>query len=85
MNQVKRPYFLWDYNLTEADVRRILAGNNETDRRWLIGRIISAAHFRDVWKYIRLADLVREFSHLKVRPEIKRIWQRALNIWGYVV
>lgn len=85
MNQAKRPYFLWDYNLSEADVRRILAGPNETDRRWLIGRIISAAHFRDVWKYIRLADLVREFPHLKVRSEIKRIWQRALNIWGYAV
>jgi hypothetical protein len=39
----KRPYWLWDYDLTETDVRRILAGKNEVERRWLMARILESA------------------------------------------
>lgn len=32
MSDAKRPYFLWDYDLTEDDVRRILRGGTEVDK-----------------------------------------------------
>lgn len=81
MKPDERPYFLWDYNLTDADVRRILAGPNETDRRWLIGRLLEAARFEDIWKYLKLKDVTNVFAQLKLRSQIKRAWQRALQVW----
>lgn len=77
-----RPYFLWDYNLNEDDVRRILAGDNDVERRWLIGRILEAARFADVWKYIKLKDLVAVFPKLKLRSPFKETWTRALEVWN---
>lgn len=83
--QVKRPYFLWDYDLTDAQVREILHGNNETERRWLMSRILASAAYQDVWHYLTLADIVKEFPYLKMRPQIKEMWGRALRVWGYHV
>lgn len=79
------PYFLWDYDTTEADVRRILQGGSEIDKEWLIARILTSAKFEDVWKYLKVEDVVEHFSRLKMRPQTKINWQRALNVWGYAV
>lgn len=80
-----RPYFLWDYDLTDKQVREILHGDNETEKIWMMSRILTSARFEDVWKYLRLSEVVREFSNLKIRPEIKNIWKFALTTWGYHV
>lgn len=80
-----RPYFLWDYDLSEADVRNILHTGGEMDKQWLISRILSSAKFEDVWKYISIKDLVSYFAKLKMRPQVKLAWKRALNVWGYEV
>lgn len=77
------PYFLWDYDLTETDVYRILKSGNEFDKRWLLGRILSSARFDDVWKYVTLKEVVKEFPYLKLRPPIYQAWKRALEVWGY--
>ena len=71
--------------MTEDDVRRILHGENEVERLWMMGRILSSAHFNDVWKYLKIKDIVELFPKLKMRPEIKESWHRALNTWGYNV
>ncbi len=83
MSTNKRPYWLWDYDLTEQDVRRILHGKNETERRWLIGRILTSVSFPDIWDYLSLKDIVRIWPKLHLRPDIKRNWQGALREWGY--
>ncbi len=80
-----RPYFLWDYDLTEDDVRRILSGKNQTDKRWLIARVLTNAHYDDVWKYLSVKDIVDNFKDLRMRSQTKNSWHRALTIWGYHV
>ncbi len=79
------PYFIWDYNLTEKQIRKILRGDNEFEKQWLIARILSHAHFMDVWKYLKVKEIIKEFPNLKMRPETKEAWSRALNVWGYHV
>lgn len=79
------PYFLWDYDLTEEDVRRILHGKNRKERQWLIGRLLMHARYEDIWKYIQLKDIVDEFPNLRLRPDIASSWKRALTVWGYHV
>lgn len=78
-----RPYFLWDYDLTEADVRRILAGDNDVEKRWLLGRILTHAHFLDIWKFVKPSQVAAQLPNLRLRPELKKIWQKALRVWGY--
>jgi hypothetical protein len=80
-----RPYFLWDYNLSEADVHNILRTGGEMDKQWLMSRILSSAKFEDVWKYITLKNLVSNFTKLQMRPQVKLAWKRALIVWGYEV
>lgn len=79
------PYFLWDYDLSENQIRRILRGSNEVERLWLITRIIMHAKFEDIWQYLTLEDIVRVFSKLRLPLKSKQSWQRALNVWGYNV
>jgi hypothetical protein len=80
-----KPYFLWDYDLTEDQIRKILHGKNIVDRQWMMARILSSAHFNDVWKYLTLKEVAAEFPYLRMRSQVKEAWQRALNIWGCYV
>ncbi|MBI5613582.1 hypothetical protein HY947_01540 [Candidatus Gottesmanbacteria bacterium] len=79
------PYFLWDYNLTEDDVRRILHGENEAERIWMKSRILTHAAYEDVWKYLTLNDIVSEFSKLRMRSQTAQAWRHALTVWGHHV
>lgn len=85
VSQTDHPYFLWDYNLTRPDVERILHGTNETEKLWMIGRILTHARFEDIWDYLTPSEIAEVFPGLKLRPELKTTWKQALNIWGYHV
>ena len=80
-----RPYFLWDYDLTEADVHRLLKEGNSATKTWLVSRILSSAKFDDVWKYISLPDLVKIFPFTRFRRPLKNMWSQALRAWGYEI
>lgn len=81
----KRPYFLWDYDLTEQDVRSKLKEGDEYTRRWLIARILTSASFNDVFKYLTIKEILDIFPKLRMREEVKQAWERALRAWGYHV
>ena len=46
----QRPYFLWEYDLGEADVRAILRDGESQGKSWLVARILESAAYEDVWK-----------------------------------
>lgn len=78
---MNKPYFLWDYDLSEKDVKRILREGDDFEKRWLIARILESAHFRDVWKYLSLNEVREIFPRLKLKKPIKKAWQRAFKAW----
>ena len=78
-------YFLWDYNLTKDNIQAILRGDNQTERAWLIARIITHARYEDIWKYVHVSDIVENFPKLRLKPEVAKAWKRALTVWGYHV
>lgn len=82
---MSKPYFLWDYDLSEEDVKKILHQGSDSEKRWLIARILEHAHFDDVFKYLSLKKILRFFPRLKMRPVTRQYWQRALAVWGYHV
>lgn len=78
-------YFLWDYDFNEDKVRAILQGDNETERLWLISRIMTHARYEDVWKYLKVSDIVASFPKLRLKPNTSEAWKHALTVWGYHV
>lgn len=76
-----RPYFLWDYDLTEQDVRRILRGDNEVEKQWLLTRLLESARFEDIWKYTTLVQIKQAFPSLQLKKPVKDAWAHALSVW----
>jgi len=81
MSAQQTPYFIWDYDLTEADLRTILRGGDEAQKAWLVARLLESARYEDVWKYISLAELRAIFPKLQLRPQVRAAWEFALGVW----
>lgn len=84
MAEGKRPYFFWDYDLSEEEIRRILRGDNEVEKVWVITRILEYARWEDIWRYLTPADIRAHLERLHFRrPQDKELWAYALKRWGY--
>ncbi len=75
------PYF-WDYKLTEKNLREVLASRDEIRRRWAMARLVESAPFDEIWDYIGLKELQKDFSHLKLKEPVRAVWQKALKVWS---
>lgn len=82
MTTKQRPYFLWDYNLTDEEVRAIIGGDDEEQKAWLVARLLESASYEDVWRYISLAELQKLFPKLKLKNQVRAAWEFAFQIWA---
>lgn len=82
MKNADRPYFIWDYDLTDADVRRILRRGNEVEKTWMTSRILESAKLNDVWSYLTLDQVRKNFPKLRLKKPIRDAWAHALDVWG---
>jgi hypothetical protein len=80
-HQKTTPYFLWDYDLSEDEVRKILEKGDEFSRLWLVARILESAKYEDVWKYLTLDEILKIFPRLKLKKPIKEAWLHAFKAW----
>jgi hypothetical protein len=81
-NTRKRLYFFWDYDITEEDLRAILNGDNEVEKAWAMTRLLEAAKWDDIWRFIKLRDLREWFPKLQLRPQTRQVWEYALKVWN---
>jgi len=79
---MQTPYFIWDYSLTEDDVRAILRGDDEEQKAWLVARLLESAHYEDIWQYISLAELRAIFPKLQLKPQVRAAWEFGLSVWS---
>lgn len=78
----KRTYFFWDYDVSEEDVRRILAGDDRYEQAWVISRLLEAARWDDIWAYISVDDIRQHWDDLTFRaPYFREAWAHALDLW----
>ena len=79
-----RPYFIWDYDLGEEDVRAILRGDNEYEKVQMMVRIMESAHWEDIWKYLTLTQVKKYWPEIRqrMRKEIREVWAWAFEVWG---
>ncbi|MBI1870051.1 MAG: hypothetical protein HYS07_02535 [Chlamydiae bacterium] len=79
---VHRPYFLWDYDLGERDIKEILSlPDLSVQKRWLMARILTQARFDDVWSYLTLDQIREALPSLRLPSNIRRRWEYALARW----
>ena len=80
----QRPYFFWDYDISEEDIRRILRGDNEVEKAWVITRILEYARWEDIWRYLTLNDVRENYEQLRFRwPQDRELWAHALERWSH--
>lgn len=72
----------WDYNMTDAKMRRMLKSGTEWEKHWVASRILERAPFDKVWQFLTLKQVQEMFPILKFRPQMKEIWAKALRAWG---
>jgi hypothetical protein len=77
----KRPWFLWDYDLTEAQVQEMLAHAPFEQRKWLLGRMLERLGPSEIVQYVSLDTLRRALPHLRLEERVKRHWEEAIAVW----
>lgn len=78
----RRPRFLWDYDLSEEEVREILARPGLSDtKRFVMERILTEGRFEEVFDFLTTDELTRHLDRLFLPPSKKRHWQYALARW----
>lgn len=81
--QRARPRFLWDYDLSDGEVREILSQPGLSDtKRFLMERILTECRFEEVFEYLSRDELTRLFERLSLPPKKKRHWEYALARWS---
>lgn len=80
---LRRPHFLWDYDLTDTQTREILRQPGLPDKkRWLIERILLQARFKEVFDYLGLDEIKGALPRLRLPKKIRERWEYALQRWN---
>lgn len=79
----RRPYFFWDYDISEEDIKAILKGKDLSRKCWIVTRILEYALWQDIWKYLNVKMIADLLPHLKMRPREKELWKYAIHRWRY--
>lgn len=74
-----RPYFVWDEDITYGELREKLASPDAGERALWMGRVMREARYQDVWKLLRLADV------LALLPRIEPHLGRARAFWLWLI
>jgi hypothetical protein len=78
-----RPYFFWDYDLSEEQTRDILRSGSSSERLWVITRILEYAKWEDIWRYLSVNDIRENLALIPFRrPQDRDLWAYALERWA---
>ncbi len=72
-----RPWFLWDSSIDEATLRARLQHPDPLVRAQWQGTVLREATYREVFEYLTLAEITRDFAHIERHLGRKR----AFWIW----
>ncbi|MBK8099049.1 MAG: hypothetical protein IPK26_18230 [Planctomycetes bacterium] len=74
-----RPYFLWDLDLTYGQLRKKLAIPDPDERALWMARVLREARYQDVWKLLKLRDV------LPLWPKVDRHLGRSRPFWNWLI
>jgi hypothetical protein len=74
-----RPYFVWDEDLTNRQIRELLRTASEPERLRLVAKILREARDDHVWAYTTPAEVAR------LLPRLLPMLGRRRSFWTYLV
>ncbi len=74
-----RPYFLWDEDLSIAELRERLAGPDPKERLRLLAKLLREARDIDVWKFVTPQEVAEAL------PAIVRRLGRRRRFWEFLI
>ena len=77
--QELRPYFLWDEDVSIAELHQILAGPDSPRRDQLLAKMLREARDIDVWHFVCPAEVARVLARLR-----RRLGHR-LAFWTFLI
>ena len=80
--QDARPYFLWDENLTNAELQRRLHGSDRHERLRLLAKLLREARDIDVWKFVTPMEVANALPEIAGRLGRRRaFWEFLIQGW----
>ena len=77
-----RPYFLWDEDVSNDELRSILAGPNSARRDQLLGKMLREARDIDVWNFVTPIEVAHALPRLGRRlGRRQRFWEFLIEGW----
>lgn len=74
----RRPYYVWDYNISTAQFRQLLDGTltlGRLNRDWAAVRLIEYAFYEDMIRLLGYRALVENWHRWRPRVRVKEIRQ----------
>ncbi len=75
----RRPYFLWDEDVSIRELRGALEGRDPHERDRLLGKMLREARDTDVWAFVRPRDVADALPRL-----LRRLGRRA-RFWTFLI
>lgn len=75
----KRPYFLWDEDLSINELRQRLVSGSAEERARLLGKMLREARDIDVWHFVTPEEVARAL------PAIERRVGRRIAFWKFLI
>jgi hypothetical protein len=78
----RRPYFLWDEDLSIDELRAVLCSGPEEERLRLLGKMLREARDIDVWFFVSPEEVARALPDLGRRLGRRRpFWEFLIRGW----
>jgi hypothetical protein len=77
-----RPYFLWDEDVSIAELRAILSSTLDARRPRLLGKMLREARDSDVWRFVTPSEVESQLPALRRRLGRRwAFWQFLISGW----
>ena len=73
-------YFFPESEVTEAELREVLASADSERRAWAISHMLRYAQWDDIWTYVDRDEVREIFSQLDLPENLAQAWARMLKI-----
>ena len=74
-----QPYFIWDQAITYLELRKRLQSSDPAERALWMARVLREARYQDVWRLLRLRDV------LAMWPLVERHLGRSRPFWQWLI
>jgi len=73
-------YFFPDREVTDAELRQILEGDDLEERAWAISHLLRYAQWEDIWTYVSREEVRDIFPSLELPENLRQAWGRMLKV-----